>query len=171
MPERRSLQRLKSCSIENRTARTSANYPNYLMSSVESSTLNFSLDSQRDNYAVMGDPVSHSKSPIIHKAFADQTGQSINYQAIQVPAGQFGEAVNRFRTMGGKGLNVTVPYKEEAFKLCDHLSFRSTVAMAVNTIIFSSDGGIIGDNTDGVGITVDLMKNKISLQGKRVLIV
>ncbi len=140
------------------------------MSSADTAILNLVLDSDRDNYAVMGNPVAHSKSPLIHQAFAEQTGQSIHYQAIHVPEGQFEEAVNQFRTMGGKGLNVTVPYKEEAFNLCDHLSSRATVAKAVNTIIFSADGGIIGDNTDGVGITVDLMKNKISLRDRRVLI-
>ncbi len=138
--------------------------------SIEPAKLKIALDSDRDNYAVMGNPVAHSKSPIIHQTFADQAGQELFYQAIHVPKGQFGEAINQFRTMEGKGLNVTVPFKEEAYKLCDHLSFRSSVAMAVNTIIFSADGGIIGDNTDGVGLSVDLMKNKISLQGRRVLI-
>jgi shikimate dehydrogenase len=122
-------------------------------------------------YAVMGDPVAHSKSPRIHALFAHQFRHHIEYTAIQVDAGGFAQAVEQFRANGGAGLNVTVPFKQEAFRLADHLSERAKTAQAVNTLRFEPDGGLFGDNTDGAGLVHDLEKNlHVHLKDKRILI-
>lgn len=124
-----------------------------------------------DRYAVMGNPVAHSKSPRIHAMFAQQLKQRIEYTAIQVDEGGFPQAVDQFRANGGKGLNVTVPFKQEAFYLADHLSERAKIAQAVNTLRFEADGKVFGDNTDGAGLVHDLERNlRVQLKGKRVLI-
>ncbi len=124
-----------------------------------------------DRYAVMGNPVAHSKSPRIHAMFAHQLKQRIEYTAIQVDEGGFAQAVDQFRANGGKGLNVTVPFKQEAFYLADHLSDRAKIAQAVNTLRFEADGKLFGDNTDGAGLVHDLERNlRVPLKGKRILI-
>jgi shikimate dehydrogenase len=124
-----------------------------------------------DRYAVMGNPVAHSKSPAIHKLFAHQFGHNIEYTAIQVDAGGFRQAVEQFRAGGGLGLNVTVPFKPDAFRLADHLSDRAKLAEAVNTLKFETDGLIFGDNTDGAGIVHDIEINLgIPLRDKNILI-
>jgi shikimate dehydrogenase len=126
---------------------------------------------KRDRYAVMGNPVAHSKSPRIHALFAQQAGHKIEYTAIQVDAGGFPQAVDQFAAQGGKGLNVTVPFKQEAFHLADHLSDRASIAQAVNTLRFDSDGRVFGDNTDGAGLVHDLEKNlQVTIKDKRILI-
>ncbi|HEX9628244.1 MAG TPA: shikimate dehydrogenase [Acidiferrobacterales bacterium] len=126
---------------------------------------------QPERYAVMGNPVAHSKSPRIHKAFAAQFGERIDYGAIQVDVGGFAQAVEQFRAHGGKGLNVTVPFKQEAFRLADHVSERAQVAQAVNTLKFEADGRVFGDNTDGAGLVHDLTRNlNLHLKGRRILI-
>jgi len=126
---------------------------------------------KRDRYAVMGNPVAHSKSPRIHALFAHQFGHQIEYTAIQVDAGGFAQAVDQFRAGGGKGLNVTVPFKQEAFRLADHLSERATTAQAVNTLKFEDDGRLFGDNTDGAGLVHDLEKNlHVAIKDKRILV-
>jgi len=131
----------------------------------------FEFDAAPDSYAVMGNPISHSKSPQIHTAFAKQTQQRLNYSAIQVDAGGFEQAVGNFRASGGKGLNITVPFKQEAWTFVDEQSERAIQAGAVNTISFSDNGHCIGDNTDGVGLVRDLMENHaVELAGKRILI-
>jgi len=123
-----------------------------------------------DRYAVMGNPVAHSKSPRIHRLFARQTGQSISYQAILVEKDRFAEAGAEFLATGGKGLNVTVPFKQEAWQLADELSSRAQRAGAVNTLMARSDGTLFGDNTDGTGLVRDLTGNlAIELAGKRIL--
>lgn len=109
----------------------------------------------KDRYAVIGHPVSHSLSPQIHSAFADQTQQCLSYEAILAPLDGFHTAVMKFIAAGGKGMNVTVPFKTEAFALADTLSLRAESAGAVNTLVFKEDG-IFGDNTDGVGLVQDL---------------
>jgi shikimate dehydrogenase len=122
-----------------------------------------------DHYAVMGNPIAHSKSPIIHAAFAKQTGQNMQYDALLVE--NFKESVTMFKQSGGKGLNITVPFKEQAWELVDIRSKRAEKAGAVNTIYFDEQGHLIGDNTDGVGLVRDLTINhngKIAEQ--RVLI-
>ncbi len=122
-------------------------------------------------YAVMGNPVAHSKSPVIHKQFAHQFGHNIEYTALWADLDGFAEAVEQFRAEGGKGLNVTVPFKSEAFKLADNLSDRARLAGAVNTLRFESDGKIFGDNTDGAGLVHDLTKNLgVHLRGKKILV-
>lgn len=131
----------------------------------------FDFDPSPDNYAVMGNPINHSKSPQIHGQFAKQTGQNMDYQAIHVDLGGFTQAVRNFQANGGKGLNITVPFKLEAYRLADTLSPRAERAGAVNTFICHKDGTIEGDNTDGYGLVNDILDIlKWSIAGKRVLI-
>lgn len=122
-----------------------------------------------DRYAVIGNPVAHSKSPRIHAEFARATGQALSYEAIAAPLGGFAGAVAAFRASGGKGLNVTLPFKEEAYALCTEVSERARLARAVNTLMFRE--GVFGDNTDGVGLVRDLAGNlQVDPGGKRVLL-
>lgn len=124
-----------------------------------------------DQYAVFGHPISHSKSPKIHLLFAQQTGQSLNYVAQDVPAESFTAAADAFFADDGKGLNCTVPLKELAWQYADHLTERARLAKAVNTLALQADGSIIGDNTDGMGLVNDLTINHgIPLAGSRILI-
>jgi shikimate dehydrogenase len=128
-------------------------------------------DTTPARYAVMGNPVAHSKSPAIHKQFAHQFGHNIEYTALWVDTDGFADAVDQFRAEGGKGFNITVPFKIEAFKLTDNLSDRAKLAGAVNTIRFEPDGKIFGDNTDGTGLVHDLTKNLgVQLKGKKILV-
>lgn len=127
--------------------------------------------SKPDQYAVMGNPIAHSKSPMIHTLFAEQTGQELEYGAILVEIGQFNEAVAEFKAHGGKGLNVTVPFKRDAWRLVDERSECAGLAGAVNTIVLREDGSLYGDNTDGVGMVRDIKENLgITIEGKKVLI-
>ena len=130
----------------------------------------FDFDKRPDPYAVMGNPISHSRSPQIHRMFAQQTGQNILYEAIQVDPGGFKQAVGNFVANGGKGLNITVPFKEDAWRLMDKCNPRAVQAAAVNTIIIGANHELIGDNTDGVGLVRDLQQNhSIQLAGKSLL--
>lgn len=123
-----------------------------------------------DRYAVIGHPIAHSKSPRIHAAFARQTGEQLEYEALLAPLDGFEAAVARFRANGGRGMNVTVPFKLEAFALADRLTDRAQTAGAVNTLVFDSDG-ILGDNTDGIGLVRDLIDNlNCPLAGRRILL-
>lgn len=132
--------------------------------------MTISIESSIDNYCVMGNPVAHSKSPQIHTAFAEQTQQTIFYQAILVEKGKFKETIKEFQGQGGKGLNITVPFKGDAWEAADHQSSKAERARAVNTISFD-DGKIIGDNTDGVGLVRDLTSNhNVSIKDKNILI-
>jgi shikimate dehydrogenase len=123
-----------------------------------------------DNYAVMGNPVAHSKSPLIHQAFAIETGQRLLYHAILVPVGGFDAALAEFRRQRGKGLNITVPFKEDACQAMDRLTPRAELAGAVNTIWFDADGRRCGDTTDGAGLVRDLARLDIELEGRSLLI-
>lgn len=126
-----------------------------------------------DRYAVLGNPIAHSKSPQIHAAFAKQTGQNISYEAILAPLDGFEAKVRELIKQGYKGANVTVPFKFEAYNLCDSLSARavSSGSGAVNTLIFFSNGKIHGDNTDGVGLRNDIEQNLgFSIANKHILI-
>lgn len=130
----------------------------------------FNFGTRVDRYAVMGNPVAHSKSPRIHALFAGQTGQKIEYTAIQVDPGGFEQALGNFQASGGKGLNITVPFKEEAWAYVDKRTARAELAGAVNTIKFEK-GYVLGDNTDGVGLVSDLTENyRIDLQYKNILL-
>lgn len=123
-----------------------------------------------DRYGVMGYPVSHSRSPVIHQLFALQTGQEIQYELLQVAPGKLQMAIRQFQRTGGKGLNITVPHKSEVSKLCDQLSERASTAGAVNTLSFK-DGQIQGDNTDGFGLLRDLVVNLgLTLEGANILV-
>ncbi len=123
-----------------------------------------------DSYAVIGNPVLHSKSPLIHTAFAQQTNQAMQYVALLAPLDGFQATVQDFRQQGGKGLNVTVPFKLEAYQLATRLTERAGIAQAVNTLRFEN-GEILGDNTDGVGLVRDIECNLgIPLAEKRVLL-
>ena len=123
-----------------------------------------------DRYAVIGNPVSHSKSPWIHARFARALGEDIEYGAIEAPPQGFVAAVEKFRAAGGKGLNVTLPFKGEAFRYCAGTSARAAAAQAVNTLLLER-GAPFGDNTDGVGLVRDLTVNlQRSLRGAQVLL-
>ncbi len=123
-----------------------------------------------DKYAVIGNPIAHSKSPLIHKMFAEQTGQDISYEAIEAPLDGFANTIQRLRDEGYKGCNITVPFKHEAYKLANVHSDRAHAAHAVNTLLFQ-DGTIFGDNTDGVGLVSDIEQNLgCKLRFKHVLL-
>ncbi|GHU09828.1 shikimate dehydrogenase (NADP(+)) [Betaproteobacteria bacterium] len=111
-----------------------------------------------DRYAVFGNPVAHSKSPRIHAAFARQTGQALHYEAILAPTDGFAAAIAAFRAAGGRGANVTVPFKLEACALATRLTPRAQLAGAVNTLQFNG-AEVLGDNTDGAGIVRDIVHN------------
>jgi len=124
-----------------------------------------------DRYAVIGHPIAHSKSPQIHAEFARQTGQALSYEALLAPLDGFRACVDAFRASGGRGANVTVPFKLEAHALADRLSERAAAAGAVNTLLFEGDGAIAGDNTDGAGLVRDLTINlSCPLRGRRLLL-
>lgn len=123
-----------------------------------------------DKYAVIGNPISHSKSPLIHEVFAKQTNQNIRYERILAPLDGFEAKVRDLIVQGFKGVNVTVPFKFEAYDLCQTHTERAFVAGAANTLIFNG-GHIAGDNTDGAGLVNDIEKNSgLSLHGKQVLL-
>lgn len=124
-----------------------------------------------DRYAVFGHPIKHSKSPRIHRLFAEQTEQTLEYSAQEVTAEQFESAVKAFFAGGGKGLNCTVPLKELAYAIAGNNTPRAQLSKAVNTLTLQADGAILGDNTDGQGLITDLLRNQgITLAGSRILI-
>lgn len=124
-----------------------------------------------DQYAVMGNPITHSLSPVIHQLFSEQTHQAMQYKSILVAQDNFKQSVNLFQQQGGKGLNVTLPFKEEAFALATTLTPCAKLAKAVNILTFE-DNNIRGDNTDGIGLCHDLENNlKISIENKRILVI
>ncbi|MFN3713565.1 MAG: shikimate dehydrogenase [Alcanivoracaceae bacterium] len=122
-------------------------------------------------FAVFGNPIAHSRSPQIHQAFAAQRGVSVDYQRILAPLEDFPLSVRRFFADGGIGANVTVPFKEEAWGLCDVLTDRARSAGAVNTL-WQEEGKLHGDNTDGIGLITDLRDNlNWPLRDQHILIV
>ena len=124
-----------------------------------------------DQYAVMGNPVAHSKSPLIHAAFAQQTGQELEYKALLVEPGSFASRVDAFFAQGGKGLNITVPFKQEAWELVSVNSPGATLAGAVNTLLQDQNGLLHGHNTDGIGLVRDILQNHGgTLANKSILI-
>ena len=127
---------------------------------------------EKDKFAVFGNPIKQSKSPIIHTLFAQQYAQHIEYRAVRVELDDFVQATNRFFEGGGAGLNITVPFKHEAFALAHRNSERSLRAGAANVLTLADDGLIDGDNTDGIGLIRDLIANLgWTVQGLRVLLV
>ena len=130
-----------------------------------------------DQYAVVGNPVSHSKSPLIHSIFAKQCKQELEYTTIESPLEGFEETIKAFFAsdsggqIRGKGLNVTVPFKEQAWALCDLLSERAKLAGAVNTLFLNKEKQLCGENTDGIGLVRDLKNRGVSLKGKKILII
>jgi shikimate dehydrogenase len=123
-----------------------------------------------DRYAVIGNPVAHSKSPWIHAQFARATGEDIDYGRIEAPLNGFARSVEAFRAQGGRGLNVTLPFKSEAFRFCAAASERAAAAQAVNTLVLDR-GRPWGDNTDGVGLVRDLAVNLgRKLEGAQILL-
>lgn len=123
-----------------------------------------------DRYVVFGNPIGHSKSPMIHKLFAEQTGQRLDYTTLLAPLDGFSACATAF-FQEGRGANVTVPFKEEAYRLANSLTARAQRAGAVNTLSKLADGSLLGDNTDGAGLVRDLTVNAgFSLTGKRILL-
>ncbi len=124
-----------------------------------------------DVYAVFGHPIGHSKSPLIHSQFARQTEQDMEYTAVQPPVDGFETEAARFLAQGGKGFNVTVPFKEKAAHWVQHRSERAALAGAVNTVYVNDQGEVCGDNTDGIGLVRDLTVNHgLDLSGQRILL-
>jgi len=123
-----------------------------------------------DLYGVIGHPVAHSRSPLIHRLFASRTGQHMEYVLLDAAPGEFVDVVTEFRERGGKGLNVTVPYKEEAYGMATCRTERARLAGAVNTLAWQ-DGGLLGDNTDGAGLIRDLQANLgVGIEGSSILL-
>jgi shikimate dehydrogenase len=130
------------------------------------------MSNSPDLYCVMGNPVEHSRSPAIHARFAELTGEAIAYERRLVPLGAFAEGVRAFRAEGGRGCNVTVPFKTDAFDLATERSERVQLAGAANTLVFRPDGGIFADNTDGLGLVADITRNAgVPLAGRDVLLI
>ena len=123
-------------------------------------------------FAVVGNPVSHSRSPLIHRLFASQTGKQLQYTREQAPVDGFAGFVKHFFETGGAGLNITVPFKEQAFELAEIHSERALRARAVNTLYQDAQQRLCGDNTDGIGLIRDLRDNhEISIAGRRILVI
>lgn len=119
----------------------------------------------------MGNPVGHSKSPRIHSLFAEQTKQHLQYTKILVKPGGFSQAIKEFRRQGGKGLNITVPFKRDAWSIATRRSARAQRAGAVNTLVIEAQNSLFGDNTDGIGLVRDLVHNQgATVTGRRVLL-
>lgn len=123
-----------------------------------------------DHYAVFGNPISQSKSPLIHSLFAVQTKQILAYTRVEPPTNGFNSGITHFFANGAKGANVTAPFKLAAFEFADKLSERATISGAVNTLQKREDGSIFGDNTDGPGLVLDLLRLNIQLKNKRILL-
>ncbi|CRM41509.1 MULTISPECIES: shikimate dehydrogenase [Pseudomonas] len=123
-----------------------------------------------DRYVVFGNPIGHSKSPLIHRMFAEQTGEQLDYSTLLAPLADFTGCAREF-FLQGRGANVTVPFKEDAYRLANTLTERAQRAGAVNTLSKLAEGTLLGDNTDGAGLVRDLKVNAgLTLQGKRILL-
>ncbi|MDR9827093.1 shikimate dehydrogenase [Vibrio sp. FNV 38] len=129
------------------------------------------MNSAVDRYLVFGNPIKQSKSPFIHTLFARQTNQEMEYTMAEPEVDEFKQVVTEFFSTGGKGCNVTMPFKLDAFEFADTLTERAKLAGAVNTLKKLDDGIIIGDNTDGAGLVQDLVNSQTQLEGARVLLI
>lgn len=124
-----------------------------------------------DRYGVIGHPITHSKSPVIHRLFAEQTGQDLSYEAFDIPPEALATRVRQLFAEGVRGLNVTLPHKTGVLGLASRLTSRAELAGAVNTLVVHADGAVEGDNTDGAGLVTDLRQNqRLRIAGKRILI-
>ncbi|MFD1008783.1 shikimate dehydrogenase [Oceanisphaera ostreae] len=123
-----------------------------------------------DKYAVIGHPIKHSQSPFIHHQFAEQTSQAVDYQRLLAPLNGFVDSLNHFVREGGKGCNITVPFKTQAMDIADELTARAELAGAVNTLHLLPDGRWLGDNTDGAGLVMDLKRLGFNLNGAKILL-
>nr|ADI17026.1 shikimate 5-dehydrogenase [uncultured Vibrionales bacterium HF0010_22E23] len=124
-----------------------------------------------DQYLVVGNPINHSKSPFIHAEFAKSTGEVLTYEKLEVAKDGFVDTMSAFFAGNGKGCNVTVPFKEEAYQFATTLTERARLAGAVNTLKLMDDGSILGDNTDGQGLVADLLDHDVALTGARILLI
>ncbi|MEQ1977542.1 shikimate dehydrogenase [Xenorhabdus sp. SGI240] len=124
-----------------------------------------------DKFAVFGNPIAHSKSPYIHRLFAEQTGIEHQYGRVLAPVENFEQTLAYFFKQGGVGANITVPFKERAYKCSDELTERAGICGAVNTLKRISGNRLLGDNTDGMGLLVDLQRLKFLSQGQKILII
>ncbi len=132
----------------------------------------FAFDAPPDRYLVVGNPIAHSQSPFIHACFAEQTGERMVYEAELVDEGGFAQAMGNFQASGGKGMNVTVPFKRDAWFAVDVRGPLAERAGSVNTISFLDDGRSRGDNTDGIGLVRDLCdRHDVVLSGRQVLVI
>lgn len=133
---------------------------------------NHSEPTSLDRYAVIGNPIEHSKSPDIHLLFADQTGEVLSYEKILAEENEFSQVTTEFFSNGGKGLNITVPFKNDACEFVDELTDYAAHASAVNTIYIGNNNKLVGDNTDGIGLLRDLKKSlRIQIENKKILII
>jgi len=124
-----------------------------------------------DHYAVIGNPINHSKSPLIHTEFAKQTKQDLDYITREIPLDDLAAGLKQLQAEGFKGINITVPFKEQAWQIVSDKSDHATRAGAINTILFNDDGLLYGENTDGIGLCRDLVDNhQIELKNKRILL-
>lgn len=123
-----------------------------------------------DRYAVIGHPIKHSQSPFIHQQFAEQTKQQLDYQRLLAPLDGFADSLRHFAAEGGKGCNITVPFKTQALDIADELTPRAELAGAVNTLHLLADGRWLGDNTDGAGLVMDLKRLGFKLAGANILL-
>lgn len=134
--------------------------------------MNPSASAPADRYCVMGHPIAHSRSPWIHGRFAELTGQALRYERQLVPVDGFAAALHAFAAAGGRGCNVTVPFKIEAAERATRRSERVQLAGAANTLLFGADGHVTADNTDGLGLVADITRNaQVALAGRDVLLV
>ncbi|CDG23139.1 dehydroshikimate reductase, NAD(P)-binding [Xenorhabdus poinarii G6] len=124
-----------------------------------------------DKFAVFGNPIAHSKSPYIHQLFAEQTGIEHQYGKVLAPVDNFEQTLTHFFSRGGLGANITVPFKERAYKYSDELTERASICGAVNTLKRIDGNRLLGDNTDGMGLLVDLQRLKFITQGQKILII
>ncbi|CDH05380.1 dehydroshikimate reductase, NAD(P)-binding [Xenorhabdus bovienii str. oregonense] len=124
-----------------------------------------------DKFAVFGNPIAHSKSPYIHRLFADQTGIDHQYGRVLAPIEHFEQTLDRFFEQGGLGANITVPFKERAYQRSDELTERARISGAVNTIKLIEGNRLLGDNTDGIGLLTDLQRLGFITKGRHILII
>ncbi|MGI9287849.1 MAG: shikimate dehydrogenase [Pseudomonadales bacterium] len=125
-----------------------------------------------DQYAVFGNPVAHSKSPLIHRLFAEQTGEPIEYSTQLVEPEAFASTARAFFASGGKGVNITLPFKQDAWRFADYRSPHAERAGAVNTLAVQADGRLYGANTDGTGLLKDISNNLgWQVESKRLLLI